>query len=958
VAVPGTLTRTERDANLTQRGACRKPARNRRTSIDWFQDTIFGGTHQPPTPTKVLIIEDFRAFGNQLRTHRRAAGLSQQELADLSGLSIRAIGNLERGRTRWPYRDSLLRLADSLELRGPGREEFLATGRRPPAEAAGEAENGPGAEELLPPAERPATLLLPIPRSLPADVPGFIGREPALAALTDLLPPYGDARVAAVSGTAGVGKTALAVHWAHRAAPDFPDGQLYVNLRGYDSGPPRSAADALAGLLRALGVEADRIPDEVDERSAVFRSVLAERKMLLLLDNARDAEQVRPLLPGTSGSAVVVTSRDALAGLIARDGAVRVELDLLPEKEAESLLRRLVGPRAEAEPRALGTLAAQCCRLPLALRVAAELAAARGGTPLAELVAELTDVRRRLDVLDAGGDEGTAVRTVLSWSYRQLDPSAARALRLVSLHPGADFDIYAAAALTGSDLTRARQLMDRLARAYLVHPTSPERYELHDLLRGFAQQVAEAEDDAEARHDALAALFDYYLHASSAAMNLLFPVGSERRPKPGAPTAQIPPIHGLETARSWLDGERANLTAAVAYAEADERLEARAVAVTAVVERYVHFGRHLADAATLHHSALRAARRGGDRRAEATALSHLGFAEWEHGRHGQAADYQKQALALFRDLADELGQARTLHRLALIERTTGHYEQARAHAKQVLTLSRKLDDRAGQSKALNLLGTICLAQGQYTQAQGYLRESLALLEELSDHRGRSVTVKDLGVIELRFGRLTAAAALLREARALCQDAGNRSGEAEAVSQLGLLQLRQGRPEAAIEHQERAVTICREVDHKHGETLVLARYAAADVQAGRPLHAIGLLEQALRFAKRLGTRPIELTVLNGLGEALLAGGRADRAPEQHTAALELAERMGDFNELARAHHGLARTHAALGSAGTAERHARAAYVLYAELGVPEAEQVRGQFPAVAAPNGSAAARSRQ
>jgi tetratricopeptide (TPR) repeat protein len=600
---------------------------------------------------------------------------------------------------------------------------------------------------------------------------------------------------------------------------------------------------------------------------------------------------------------------------------------------------------------------AQCCNLPLALRVAAELAAARGDTPVAELVDELTDLRRRLDVLDAGGDESTAVRTVLSWSYRQLDPSAARALRMVALHPGIDFDIYAVAALTGSDLIRARRMMNRLARAYLVHPISPERYELHDLLRGFARELAEADDDVEARHYALASLYDHYLYASSAAMDLLFPVETTRRPKLGTPATEIPPMHSLETARAWLDGERANLTAAVAYAETDERLEARAIAVTAIVERYLNFGYHLADATAVHQSTLRAARRAGDRTAEAGALSHLGFVEWERGRHRQAIEYQKQALALYRGLGDELGQARTLHRLALVERTTGHYDEAREHAKQVLTLSRKFGERPGQAKSLHLLGTICLAQAQYPKAQGYLREALALLEELSDHRSRSVTLKELGVVELRFGRLTPAAALFREAQALCQEAGNRSGEAEAVSQLGLVQQRQGRPEAAIEHQERAITICRELDHRYGETLVLARYAEADVQAGRPLQAIGLLEQALRFAKRLGARPVEALVLNGLGEALLAGGRADRAPDQHTAALQLAERMADANEQARAHHGLARTHAALGHIEPAERHARTAYALYAELGVPEAEQVRAQFPDVAAPNDSEAASSR-
>jgi tetratricopeptide (TPR) repeat protein/transcriptional regulator with XRE-family HTH domain len=904
------------------------------------------------------LIEDIRAFGALLRAHRRAAGLSQQDLADRSGLSIRAISNLERGRTRWPYRDSLLRLAESLGLSGVGREEFLAAGRRPPGGEAAEPEDALGLSVDEPPSSARATrptlvaAVAPsdVPRHLPADVPGFIGRGSALAALSALFPPHGSTSVAVVSGTAGVGKTALAVHWAHRDAGDFPDGQLYVNLRGYDAGPPRSAADALAGLLRALGVEPDRIPAETDERSAALRGVLAGRKVLLVLDNARDSEQVRPLLPGTPGSAVLVTSRDALAGLVARDGAARVELDLLPREEAEDLLRRLIGPRAEADPGSLGTLVAQCCRLPLALRVAAELAATRSGTPLAGLVAELTDLRRRLDVLDAGGDEGTAVRTVLSWSYRQLDPSAARTLRLVSLHPGTDFDAYAVAALTRSDPVHARRMIDRLARAYLVHPISPERFELHDLLRGFTRELAEAEDDAEARHDALASLFEFYLYSASAAMDLTFPAESARRPEiPGPSRTQIPPMPTPEAARAWLDVERANLIAAVAHAETDEsaqRLEARAIELAAVLERHLNFGHHLADATTVHRSTLRTARRSGDRNAEATALTHLGFIEWERGRFRQAVDYQKQALALFRNLGDQFGQARTLHRLALVERVTGHYELAREHSRQVMTLCRKRGELLGQARALHALGTLDVAQGRYPQAQGHLRESLALLEELSDQRSRSVTLKELGVIELRYGRLATATEFFSEAVALCQDAGNRSGEAEAVSQLGLVHLRRGRPEIAIERQERAVALFREIDDRHGEALVFSRYAAADLRAGRPLHAIGLLEQALQTAGQLGARPLQVTVLNGLGEALLAGGRANQAPERHLAALELADQMEAADERARAHHGLARAHAVLGHAQAAEIHARTAYARYAELGVPEAEQVRAQFPAAA------------
>ena len=870
--------------------------------------------------------DDIRAFGARLRAHRRAAGLSQQELAERAGLSIRAISNLERGRTRSPYRDSLVRLADSLSLTGGAREEFLAAGRH--TEAQIDAHLG-------------------IPRHLPAPVPGFVGRADSSAALSRLLPPIGDTQIAAISGTPGVGKTALAVHWAHQVAPDFPDGQLYVNLRGYDAGPPRSPADALAGLLRALGVDPERIPDETDERAALFRSVLADRRVLLLLDNARDAEQVRPLLPGAPGSAVIVTSRDALAGLIARDGAARVELPLLPPEDAETLLRTLIGSRADAEPEALQTLVAQCCRLPLALRIAAELVVTREGAEISELVAELSDLRRRLDVLDAGGDPGTAVRAVLSWSYRQLDPSVALALRMVALHPGADFGTFAAAALVRSDVPTTRRMLDRLARAYLVHPVGPDRYELHDLLRSFAREQGEAEDVEAARQDALEALYDYYLGFTAAAMDLRFPVEAGRRPKRStqAPAAPIAVMRTADEAQSWLDAERSNLTAVVAFATVDtagSALEARAIELSATVERYLNFGHHLADAIAVQVSALRAARRGDDRKAEATALTHLGFVEWERGRHRQATDYQRQALALFREIGDEYGQGRVLHRLALVERALGNFEAARANAEQVLTACRRRDDKLGQARALHLLGTLSLAQSRFPEAQSYLRESLALLDELTDQRSRSVTLKELGVIELRFGRVADAADYFRQAQALCQDAGNRSGEAEAMSQLGLVQLRYGRTEAAIDLQERALSVFREIEDRHGESEVLTRYALTEVQSGRPLHAIGMLEPALQLARQLGARPVETTVLNSLGEALLAADRADRAPARHLAAAELAEQTGDIGERARARHGLANAHAALGHRDRAVDHARAALAMYTEMGLPEAAVVRTQF----------------
>jgi DNA-binding SARP family transcriptional activator len=360
----------------------------------------------------------------------------------------------------------------------------------------------------------------PTPRELPADVTAFTGRAAELAELDRLLGggrPIAAAVISALSGTAGVGKTALAVHWAHRAAERFPDGQLYVNLRGYDPGQPMTAAEALTGFLRALGVPDSDIPADPDQRATRYRSLLAGRRMLMVLDNARHSEQVRPLLPGGAGCAVVVTSRDALAGLVARDGAVRLDLGLLPLHEAVNLLRELIGDRAGAEPDAAAALARRCSRLPLALRVAAELATARSGVPLAALVAELADLQRRLDLLDAGGDPRTAVRAVFSWSYRRLDPATARAFRLAGHQPGSDFDPCAAAALTGTTVDQARQMLDVLARAHLIHSTAPGRYAMHDLLRAYARDLAAEHDSDEDLQAALTRICDHHIRTTAGA---------------------------------------------------------------------------------------------------------------------------------------------------------------------------------------------------------------------------------------------------------------------------------------------------------------------------------------------------------------------------------------------------------------------------------------------------------
>ena len=491
-----------------------------------------------------------------------------------------------------------------------------------------------------------------VPRQLPGAVPHFTGRAAELAALTRALDTAGEqpgsVPIAAIGGTAGVGKTALAVRWAHQVADRFPDGQLYVNLRGYDPGRPVAAADALAGILGALGVTGPDVPPGAEERAARYRSALAGRRVLVVLDNAREVEQVRLLLPGTPGCMVVVTSRDALAGLVARYGASRLDLDLLPGPDAVGLLRVLIGARADADPGAAAVLAERCARLPLALRVAAELTAERPEVSLAGLSAELAGLRQRLDRLDAGGDPRTAVRAVFSWSSRDLDPAAARLFALLGLFPGPDLDRQAAAALAGTPVEAAAQALSTLARAHLVRPAGPGRYGLHDLLRGYAAEQAARRETGQWRQAALTRLLDYYLDTATATAAALDPAAA--RPgssAPAAPAARAgapvigaaaagagpagpaggpgPPVTGAAAARAWLDAERPVLAAITAQA-ASGGWPGHATGLSAALAPYLEAGRHDADAVAIHGHAVRAARQAGDAAAEEAALRHLAVA--------------------------------------------------------------------------------------------------------------------------------------------------------------------------------------------------------------------------------------------------------------------------------------------------------------------------------------------
>jgi hypothetical protein len=429
-------------------------------------------------------------FGSRLRACRRSAGLSQQELAEQSGLSVRAICKLECGQTRWPYPDSVGRLADALGLRDAERAEFIAAaGRR----------LGPGTGPAL-----PRTGHVYVPRLLPAPVPAFTGRAGELQTLTRMLgAPGGTTLVTAITGTAGAGKTALAVHWAHQVAGAFPDGQLSVNLGGFGpSGSPLAPQDAVRVFLDALGVPADRLPATPEARLGLYRSLLAGKRMLILLDNARDAAQVRPLLPGSPTCRVVVTSRDQLPGLTAIEAARPLTVNALSRAESRQLLEgRLGSLRLAADRHATEQIISSCVGLPLALCIVAARAELRPHLPLARIAADLAGQpgQRSLDAFTDMTDPAADIRASFSWSYRLLGAAAARAFRLAGLHPGTDLEPRAVAALTGTTPELARRALDALARANLIQAAGQDRYTMNSLLRTYALEQAAWHEEHENR---------------------------------------------------------------------------------------------------------------------------------------------------------------------------------------------------------------------------------------------------------------------------------------------------------------------------------------------------------------------------------------------------------------------------------------------------------------------------
>ena len=743
-----------------------------------------------------------------------------------------------------------------------------------------------------------------VPRQLPRDVRGFVNRTAEIARLDRILLGGEPAGLTVIVGTAGVGKTALALRWAHRVASRFPDGQLYVNLRGYDPGAPVTADQALDRFLRALAVPPGRIPDDVEGKAALYRSLLAGRRVLVVLDNAAHIGQVRPLLPGGAACRTIVTSRDRLEGVMAHDGAQRVTVETLPEADAITLIRALTTDyRAPDDPGELTELARLCARLPLALRIAAERAASRPWLPLAELIGNLRDESRLWDELAAGGgEEHDGVRGVFTLSYRSFTPEAARLFRLLGLHPAAEFGTRVAAEAAGVPVPAARTLLDSLVGAHMLEQTAADRYQFHDLLRAYATDAAHREEPPGQRAEALSRILAWYLHTAHAVGLVMRRWGRALTPDVLPAPATVPPISGNDEAVEWCDLEVANLFAAIRTA-ARSGLDTVTWQLALAAERAMH-RMPSADRRTAVTVALAAARRDGARQ----------------------------------------GEGELLAMLAETERTKGRFDEAAAHAEEALAIFRELDDRHGVRIILNMLGVTLLHRRKFGEAVARFESLLALQRAAGDVEGETAALFNLAEAYDGMRRHADAVDAARRSVELGRALGNRHFELVGLVFLARATANSGILDAALADAARGVELARELRDTRTEGWALLDYGRIQRLAGRYDDALSSYRRALGMFSDTSTSQRRAWSLDGIGTTYREAGRAGEAVPIHRQAAEVARAAEAPRALGLVLANLAETLRAAGESTEAESVAREAAALLSRSDDAEAVERLGQLRA--------------
>lgn len=854
-----------------------------------------------------------QTFAQLLKQLRTRAGLTQEELAHASDVSARSISDLERGIAQKPHGNTIRLLSDALGLTNSARTAFERTARGQPL--------------ARPSAPAGATL-----RALPRDIASFTGREPELRALLDAAEGRdaqgGVAAIYAIEGMAGIGKTAFAIHAAHQLAPRFPGGQIFLPLHGHTPGRrPEGPADALASLLQAAGVPAERVPQSLEGRTVLWRdTVAAQAPLLLILDDAVDSEQVELLLPGAAGSMVLVTSRRRLTTL---NSEKSLAMSTLAPAEAARLVIRLADrPDLSAQDPAVGGIALMCGYLPLAIAMmAGQLRHHPTWTP-ADLAEDLAEARDRLALMTS---ENVSVAAAFDLSYADLPPDVKRLFRRMGLHPGSEIDGYAAAALDNTDLASADHRLQSLYDQYLLVELTRGRYQMHDLIRGHARALAGRDEPRKERNRALDRLVGYYLQAGAAADQQLARYIRPAEPSPAPPrTAVLPPLEDSEAALEWASTERGNLAACLDLATQDGQL-ARIVGLAASLSAlFRHYG-PWAEGIDRHAVAAAAARDLGDRLAEANALCDLASLQFLTGDSAAAIGTLGQALDIYQILGHQRGQANTLSQVANVQRATGDYSAAADAVTRALGYFEELGDQRGLATTLNELGGLRYLISDFPGAAEALEQALGICRELGDLRGQASVLNNLGNVQRLTGDYRGAARVLEEALASYRDLRDREGQADVLNLLGVVRRLTGDYPGAADALEEALAMYRDLGSAQGQANSLSFLGTLKRVTGDLDGSAVLVRRALAMYRDVGDRGGEVEAVNEMGARCRDRGDLKHAAEWYQRALALARAIRSPWDEAQALAGLARCARAEGRVNDGSSGFRQALGIFRRIG---------------------------
>ena len=875
-----------------------------------------------------------RDFGWLLRRLRIDAGLSQEELAESARVSARSVSDLERAVSRTARPETARRLAAALGLAGPEQAGFLAAAR---GRASRDADR--------PVATGPVAAAAGATRALPRDVAGFTGRaselEWLLTRLSGAAGHGGVVGICAIGGLAGVGKTALAVHAAHQLAVGYPDGQFFLPLHGHTPGHrPSDPADALADLLLEAGVPAWQIPPRLEPRATRWRAFLAGKKVLLVLDDAAGHEQVEPLLPGTPGCTVLVTSRRRLAAL---DDAMVISLDILTRHEAAEMLARLAGrPGLEPTDPGVGELTWLCGYLPLAIgMLAGQLRHHPAWTP-AGLAADLAVERDRLSLMYT---ENLSVGAAFSLSYRDLTAGQRRLFRRLGLHPGPDIDAHAAAALSGLSVATARRYLEAIYDQHLIAEPGRGRYRMHDLVREHARALAAA-DDTAVRDAAVGRLLDYYQQTALSAGQLIGAriVNYLGTLPEGSPPACAPNLTTAGEATMWMLEEEANLRAAAAHAALTGRAR-EATLIPAAMAEFLFVQGRWRDGIAMHQTAVTAARDAGDPAGQARALGPLIHMQVLTSDFTNARANLHRALRLYRQLGDRAGQSDVLGYLGDIASLTAEYRQALSRYQHALTMCREVGNMRGEANALNGIGAVRFATGDCHAAAAMLEQALSLFRAIGDASGEGEVLVRMALVHIVSGDYEAAAATLNLAMATNTELGNQYLQAWVTIATGMVQRRAGDYQAAAASSQAALDQFGILGLPSGEASALTELGLAQQLAGDFGAAAANHQRALTICTAAADRHSQAEVLNNLGKLSLRRAATAESRNYHAQALALAREIGARLEEARALEGTGRCHLHDGHTTDGTTLLKHALAIYQRAGAAAARDVEETLAAL-------------